>query len=72
MYFCLMIIITGAAGFIGSCLVSKLNSLGKENLILVRLGHSKGPKGKKGDPFTPDIYTYMDAALEINKNVSTP
>jgi CubicO group peptidase (beta-lactamase class C family) len=44
----------------------------KENLILVRLGHSKGPKGKKGDPFTPDIYTYMDAALEINKNVSTP
>ena len=35
MYFCLMIIITGAAGFIGSCLVSKLNSLGKENLILV-------------------------------------
>lgn len=35
MYFCLMIIITGAAGFIGSCLVSKLNSLGKKNLILV-------------------------------------
>ena len=35
MYFCLMIIVTGAAGFIGSCLVSKLNSLGFENLILV-------------------------------------
>ena len=30
-----MIIITGAAGFIGSCLVSKLNSLGKTNLVLV-------------------------------------
>ena len=30
-----MIIITGAAGFIGSCLVSKLNSLGKIDLILV-------------------------------------
>ena len=29
MYFCNMIIVTGAAGFIGSCLVSKLNSLGK-------------------------------------------
>tara|TARA_B100001250_G_scaffold12994_1_gene11377 strand:- start:1352 stop:2317 length:966 start_codon:yes stop_codon:yes gene_type:complete len=30
-----MIIVTGAAGFIGSCLVSKLNSLDKNNLILV-------------------------------------
>jgi len=30
-----MIIVTGAAGFIGSCLVSKLNALGKTNLVLV-------------------------------------
>ena len=30
-----MIIVTGAAGFIGSCLVSKLNSLGRTKLILV-------------------------------------
>ena len=30
-----MIVVTGAAGFIGSCLVEKLNSEGKENLILV-------------------------------------
>ena len=29
------IIVTGAAGFIGSCLVGKLNELGYENLILV-------------------------------------
>ena len=28
MYFCFMIVVTGAAGFIGSCLVSKLNNLG--------------------------------------------
>ena len=35
MYFCLMIVVTGAAGFIGSCLVSKLNSLGFNNLVLV-------------------------------------
>ena len=35
MYFCDMIVITGAAGFIGSCLVTKLNSLGKVNLVLV-------------------------------------
>lgn len=38
----------------------------KENLILVRLGHSKGPKSPTKDVFTPDIYTYMDAALELN------
>lgn len=30
-----MIVITGAAGFIGSCLISKLNNEGHENLILV-------------------------------------
>ncbi len=30
-----MIVITGAAGFIGSCLISKLNQEGHENLILV-------------------------------------
>jgi len=30
-----MIIVTGAAGFIGSCLVSKLNDLGQNNLVLV-------------------------------------
>ena len=35
MYFCNMIIVTGAAGFIGSCLVSKLNDLGQTNLVLV-------------------------------------
>ena len=35
MYFCFMIIVTGSAGFIGSCLVSELNHLGYYNLILV-------------------------------------
>ena len=29
------VLVTGAAGFIGSCLVKKLNELGHENLILV-------------------------------------
>lgn len=44
----------------------------EENLILVRLGHSKGQKGKIPDPFTPDIYRYMDIALELNPDVSAP
>ena len=35
MYFCCMIIVTGSAGFIGSCLVNELNYLGYYNLILV-------------------------------------
>ena len=39
-----------------------------ENLILVRLGKSKGPKSNSKDQFTSDIYTYMEAALEINHN----
>jgi ADP-L-glycero-D-manno-heptose 6-epimerase len=30
-----MLVVTGAAGFIGSCLVSKLNALGHKDLILV-------------------------------------
>ncbi len=30
-----MIVITGAAGFIGSCMVARLNASGRENLILV-------------------------------------
>lgn len=30
-----MIVVTGAAGFIGSCLVSRLNQAGKENIVVV-------------------------------------
>ena len=33
--FGLMLVVTGAAGFIGSCLVSKLNALGHTDLVLV-------------------------------------
>ena len=30
-----MIVVTGAAGFIGSCMVSKLNKLGSKDIIIV-------------------------------------
>src|SRR5690554_1782411 len=36
-----MIVVTGAAGFIGSCMVQKLNSMGLSDIILV-------------DDFTPE------------------
>ena len=35
MYFCIMIVLTGAAGFIGSCLLRKLNDLSFDNIIIV-------------------------------------
>ena len=37
-----MIVVTGAEGFIGSCLVERLNREGKEHLLLV-------------DDFSPDV-----------------
>jgi CubicO group peptidase (beta-lactamase class C family) len=40
----------------------------EEDLILVRLGHSIGPKKPIKDEFTKDIYIYMDAAIELNPN----
>ena len=48
----------------------------EEDLIVVRLGHlkdkEKGSNGKSSgsDPFTKDIYVYLEAGLEMIKNVS--
>ena len=56
MYFCNMIIVTGAAGFIGSCLVAKLNSLNKTNLILVDdFSNAEKNKNLKGKLFNSKI-----------------
>ena len=40
------------------------------DLIAVRLGHQKGAK-IEGNPFTQDIYEYMDAAMEMNAHAGT-
>jgi len=48
----------------------------EEDLIVVRLGHlkdqEKESKGKSfgREPFTKDIYVYLEAGFEMNKNVS--
>lgn len=39
-----MIVITGGAGFIGSCLAAKLNEMGRKDLILVDVDGGKEPK----------------------------
>lgn len=51
-----MIVITGAAGFIGSVLTSQLNKLGNENLILVdHFGHPAKEKNLAGKKFLERI-----------------
>ena len=40
----------------------------KEDLIVVRLGHKKG-KPIPGNPYTEDIYVYMQSALEMTAHV---
>lgn len=42
--------------------------LPKDDLIIVRLGHKKGKK-INGNPYTEDIYVYMQAALDITSDV---
>tara|TARA_B100000767_G_scaffold149181_1_gene140505 strand:+ start:445 stop:1410 length:966 start_codon:yes stop_codon:yes gene_type:complete len=51
-----MIIVTGAAGFIGSCLVSKLNNLGQTNLVLVDdFSHAEKNKNFLGKKFSVQV-----------------
>jgi len=51
-----MIIVTGAAGFIGSCLVSKLNDLGQTNLVLVDdFSNSEKNKNLAGKQFSIQV-----------------
>ena len=63
-----MIVITGAAGFIGSCLVKKLNTAGYEDLILVDdFSNEQKNKNLAGKRFSAQIH--RDAFFEwLNNN----
>jgi ADP-L-glycero-D-manno-heptose 6-epimerase len=51
-----MIVVTGAAGFIGSCLVSELNRLGYKDLVLVDdFSNKEKNKNLSGKTFTAQI-----------------
>ena len=52
-----MIIVTGAAGFIGSCLVKKLNNEGFNNLVLVDdFSDETKNKNLEGKQFTEKVH----------------
>lgn len=40
----------------------------KDNLIIVRLGHLKDPEIEGGNPFTEDIYGYIDETYKMLEN----
>ena len=60
------VIITGGAGFIGSCLIWKLNSQGIDDIILVDQGTALAESGNlKGKKFSD--YIEKDKLLELAK-----
>ncbi|MDD2190930.1 MAG: ADP-glyceromanno-heptose 6-epimerase [Bacteroidales bacterium] len=54
-----MIVVTGAAGFIGSCMVSKLNKLGRNDIIIVDDFKKKSKKSN---------YSNLQYAKKIDRN----
>ena len=42
----------------------------EDNVIIVRLGHQSGKEEGRVDPFTEDIYTYIDEGYEMMKGKS--
>jgi len=73
MYFCNMIIVTGAAGFIGSCLVSKLNDLRQTNLVLVDdFSNTEKNKNLVGKQFSAQVErnVFIDWLKENASSVS--
>lgn len=57
-----IIVVTGAAGFIGSCIVKELNSRGVDQLVLIdRLGQGSKWKNLVGKKF--DLFVHKDDSL---------
>ena len=66
-----MIVVTGGAGFIGSGIISRLNDLGSDNIIVVdRLGDSEKWKNLVGLKYA-DIY-HKDEFLELVEDDTLP
>ena len=66
-----MIIITGAAGFIGSCVTARLNELGREDLILVDHLHGElKERNLQGKKYAQ--YYEKDVFLDLIKRDGLP
>ena len=66
-----MIVVTGGAGFIGSGIISRLNDLGSDNIIVVdRLGDSEKWKNLVGLKYA-DIF-HKDEFLELVEDDTLP
>ena len=67
-----LIVITGANGFIGSCLVSQLNQIGFENLILVdNFTDNKNHKNLDGKIYS-EKYDILEFITLINNSKFVP
>src|SRR5258708_3507951 len=71
-----MIILTGGAGFIGSCLLGKLNSMGIQDVLVVdHLGSTEKWKNLRGKQFADyvDKEDFLDALLngDLGEGVET-
>ncbi len=70
MYFCNMIVVTGAAGFIGSCLVGKLNTEGFNDVVIVDdFSNAEKNKNLEGKTYTAKIHrNELEQWIDANEN----
>jgi ADP-L-glycero-D-manno-heptose 6-epimerase len=69
-YFCSMIVVTGAAGFIGSCLVGKLNAEGFKDVVVVDdFSNAEKNKNLEGKTFTAKVdRNALEQWIDENEN----
>lgn len=70
MYFCGMIVVTGAAGFIGSCLVGKLNAEGFNDVVVVDdFSNAEKNKNLEGKTFSAKVHRNdFEPWIDANEN----